>query len=1292
MDTDRNLLFGVIAFQNGAIDADRLAETCAEWVTEPTQALADLFVDHGCMTDEQKTELERVVAQELEAHGGDPQATLAATLDGRSLEAIREVAISGGSLEAKLSLPSQANGGHVVLERLSAGETEIRDRYTLTHLHAKGGMGRVWLARDSSLGRQIALKELRPDQTGNSIVCSRFLYEAKITAQLEHPGIIPVYELGEGKVPYYTMRFVRGRTLCEAIRTYHKKRATGEVNPVEMVGLLTTFVGVCHAVAYAHSRGVIHRDLKGQNVVLGKFGEVMVLDWGLAKRIRPERLVGEDASEADALGALPEAGAAHEAEVTQVAPDRGAGHTISESCGLHAGPPPGASSSPSSNGSAKERSNGMSAAGGRTGPESGAGPEGTMQGQLLGTPAYMAPEQAQGFHDTVDERTDVYGLGAILYEILTGRPPFVAPKTSEVIRKVCKEDPVPPRQILSAIAPDLEAICLKALQKAPENRYGSASELAQEVQRSLADEPVQAYAEPWTRRAWRWARRHKTVVSTAGGLLAITAIALAITTAIVTHARDEAEEQGQQARQAVHLLTEVADIGFDEQLDPLQKKFLEQALAYYQKFTSSTAGDPVTRLEHGQAHQQMGDIQRKLFQYAKSKEAYREALKIVEPLANSPTVAREAVQTLARTRTLLADLLVRSGGDKTQAEPLYRQALEAQETLVRAPEASADDQLHLGQTLKSQGDLLRLEGKFTQAKPVYDRAVAVLERAQAASERGAASNDLALAVDARGWIHRELGDLKQAEQDFLRAQRLLEELVKEFPTIPRYREALAKACNSLGLIERNTGRLADAERHLRIELPLVERLAKDFPTRPEHRREWARTLTNLGSIVMNQGSSEGVEPVLRQAVELNREIAAKFPEDVQIQLDLAKAYNNLAELLRRKGDAKQAAGLFQQARTISERLVKQFPDKPRYRKELAGDISNLALAMEEVEPAQVEGLCQIALDMYEKLVAEYPDNVEYRIGQAECLLLYGPVVADAARPAQAEVMYRRALALLDTKDRRAESPELLRDRASVLNNLGDLQTRFKRPGAEDTLRDAVATFESLVKGDAATREDRHNLAIAQSNMVELLMKLDRFPEAVSYLVQSVAGFEQLVAEAPKTISIRSHFGEVLEQQGRLLARTHKPQEAKTVLTKAVAEQRVAARLSKDADRIRGLLSNHLIELARVNLKLGAYQEAADNALEVPQIAPLGKRGEGCLDAARVLARLVTQAAGDTQLTQAERDELTRKYPTRAILLLREAVDSKAQLDDQIKQDPDIKSLQSRPEFRTIMNTLVGLAR
>ena len=272
----------------------------------------------------------------------------------------------------------------------------------------------------------------------------------------------------------------------------------------------------------------------------------------------------------------------------------------------------------------------------------------------------------------MDERTDVYGLGAILYEILTGRPPFIAPKTSEIIRKVCQEAPTPPRQILATIPPGLEGVCMKALRKPSAERDTTAAELAQEVQRYLADEPVQAYVEPWTSRVLRWARRHKTMVSAAAALLVTATTALAVSTVLISQEKTEAETQGQQARHAVHMLTKVADIGFDDQLDPLQKEFLEEALQYYEQFTSRVAHDPGVRLEHGRVYQQMGDIQRKLGRLPESKQAYKKAIAILEPLATHASAGAEPKRALARTRTLLGDFLTRTGGNKSEVEPLYK--------------------------------------------------------------------------------------------------------------------------------------------------------------------------------------------------------------------------------------------------------------------------------------------------------------------------------------------------------------------------------------------------------------------------------------------------------------------------------------------------------------------------------------------------------------------------------------------------------------------------------------------
>jgi eukaryotic-like serine/threonine-protein kinase len=164
------------------------------------------------------------------------------------------------------------------------------DRYSLTRLHASGGIGRIWLARDGALGRNVALKELRPERAAVGNHRRRFLQEARITGQLEHPGIVTVYELAfrSDQQPFYTMRFVRGRTLSESARDWHHTRVRTQAGLLDFVPLLNAFVTVCNTIAYAHSRGVIHRDLKGENVVVGDFGEVVVLDWGLAKLIDQE--------------------------------------------------------------------------------------------------------------------------------------------------------------------------------------------------------------------------------------------------------------------------------------------------------------------------------------------------------------------------------------------------------------------------------------------------------------------------------------------------------------------------------------------------------------------------------------------------------------------------------------------------------------------------------------------------------------------------------------------------------------------------------------------------------------------------------------------------------------------------------------------------------------------------------------------------------------------------------------------------------------------------------------------
>jgi tetratricopeptide (TPR) repeat protein len=337
------------------------------------------------------------------------------------------------------------------------GAPLVGSRYRPLRLHARGGLGEVFIARDEELSREVALKRIRWPHAGDGDCRRRFLREGEITGGLEHPGVVPVYGLtqdADGQ-PCYAMRFVRGQTLQEAIARFH---AAAEADRhLALRQLLGRFVAVCNTMAYAHSRGVIHRDLKPANIMLGDFGETLVVDWGLAKRVSV-------AGESNSLGG---------------------------NCWQH------------------DPSDGHD--------------DLTATGELLGTPAFMSPEQAAGRHSTVGPASDIYGLGATLYALLTGRSPFSGERV-EVLRKVARGDISQPRELQPDIPRALEAICLKAMAREPSARYATALELAADLERWLADELVRVYPEPLGARARRWVRRHRTLVTTLAAVLGVSSL------------------------------------------------------------------------------------------------------------------------------------------------------------------------------------------------------------------------------------------------------------------------------------------------------------------------------------------------------------------------------------------------------------------------------------------------------------------------------------------------------------------------------------------------------------------------------------------------------------------------------------------------------------------------------------------------------------------------------------------------------------------------------------------------
>jgi serine/threonine protein kinase len=334
-------------------------------------------------------------------------------------------------------------------------------RYQAQRLLDRGGFAEVFVAYDAELRRPVALKCPKTSRAWDREGRARFVLEAEVTGRLEHPGIVPVYGLGQDSrgYPYYAMRLVGGQTLDQAIEAFHvaesPQRDPGE-RALAFQKLLRAFLSVCEAIGYAHSRGVLHRDIKPANIRVGDYGEVLVLDWGLAKIIDSEPATGESVSDS-------------------AIPVNDADHATA-----------------------------------------------TGSGQIKGTPAYMSPEQASGDVGRVGLASDIYGLGATLYKLLVGRAPFGGELLSEVLRRVRQGEFIAPRHLNASIPRGLEAICLKAMQKEPAERYPTALAVAEDLEHWLADEPVSAWREPLLTRARRWLRRHRTVVAATTTAMVVT--------------------------------------------------------------------------------------------------------------------------------------------------------------------------------------------------------------------------------------------------------------------------------------------------------------------------------------------------------------------------------------------------------------------------------------------------------------------------------------------------------------------------------------------------------------------------------------------------------------------------------------------------------------------------------------------------------------------------------------------------------------------------------------------------
>ena len=955
------------------------------------------------------------------------------------------------------------------------------DRYTVEGEVARGGMGAILRVWDEDLRRRLAMKvalDASPHGKAGSTPSSprlvaRFLEEAQVTGQLDHPGIVPVHELGldaQGRL-YFTMKLVEGRDLKKILQLAFDGREGWSVT--RALGVLQK---ACEAVAYAHKKGVIHRDLKPAHIMVGNFGEVFVMDWGLA------RVLGRRDT--------------HDLRLADDAPDA-RGRVRTERSELDEGSP--------------------------------GSPLLTVDGDVIGTAAYMPPEQARGDVETLTPRADVYSVGAMLYHLLARHPPYMEPgrfhSQRAVLAGVLQGPPERLASIDSEVAPELAAICEKAMAREPAERYADTLALAEDLRAYLENRVVAAYEAGAIAELRKWIARNRTLaaaVAAGVAILVVGTVVVAAKNAKLTTANATIEDQNRSLREKT-AEAEANALRAENQRAAAVKSAEETRLVaeFQSKILSDLSvdafGHEILVAQRKDLAESLARIGREPEEIAATLESFDAAVRssntttvaqrVLEASVFAPAVARidqeygATPRLAAMLQTPLAETLRNLGLYNLASRPA-RSAAESRRSALGGEDPD---------TLASIDELalvLRSQGRYAEAEPLVREALEGRSRilGEDHPQTLASLDNLATLLHAQG-------RLAEAEPLFRQAcAGLREKLGDENPETLR-------SIDKLALLLWAQGRLTEAEPLFREVVEVQRRNLGD-----DH-EETVVSINDLALLLQAQGKLAEALPLFRETLAVHRRRLGDDHPNTLLSI------NNLAGLLYDLGQVSEALALGREA--IAGSRAKLGDEHPRT---LMAIHTLSVLLKNENMLSEAEPLCREALAGCRKTLGEEHPYTLTSIDSLASLLL------SQRKPDEAEPLYRQVLA-----DRRRilgeDHPDTLR---SIHNLAAFLETQRRLPEAEEFYVEALSGKRKKL-GD-----DHPDTLNTMQTLARMLRTQGRISEAEPLYREAFAGRRAKLGEDhPDTVRTEVGLGLVLTARGAFA-------EAESVLRETLVHaQRVA---------------------------------------------------------------------------------------------------------------------------------------